>query len=169
MKKSIIVFLAVLTILSLVLPLALANASQVQTTQVPALNSETLTINLSSGDKFTGSISISGGSGNDIDFSVTDPQGTTILDLGRVSQGRSFEFTAQQSGAYTFHLDNSFSILSSKTVSLSYDITPSILNFGSGGNSLLLIIVVIVIVILVVVIAVAASKRNSKPKAYPHQ
>ncbi len=161
-KKS---SLALIIILSLTIPIvavSFVNASQVQSTQVPAASSQTWTFNLDSGDKFTGSLSISGGSGNDIDFSVTDPKGTTILGFGRVSQGRSFEFTATQSGAYTLHLGNTFSFFSSKTVSITYDITRPLLNTGIGDNSFLLIATVLIIIMLVVIIiGVTASKRSA--------
>ncbi len=165
MKKSI---LAVLAILFIILPMVLVNASQVETTQVPALSSQTWVINLDSGDSFSGSLSISGGSGNDIDFSVTNPGGTTVVGLGRVSQGSAFDFTADQSGAYTFHLGNTFSVFSSKTVSMSYDITHPLLG-GTGSNNLLIsvIAIIIVIVLVVVVLVIALNRRKSSPQTYP--
>ena len=70
MKK---ILFAVLAIMFLILPIVLVNASQVETAQVSPFSSQTWVINLNSGDSFSGSLSISGGSGNDIDFSVTDP------------------------------------------------------------------------------------------------
>ncbi len=54
-----------------------------------------LVYNLNNGDKFTRSFSISGGGGDDIVFWVIDPQGTTVLNLGGVSQGTTLEFTAR--------------------------------------------------------------------------
>lgn len=63
---------------------------------------------INSRDKFTSSLSISSGTSNDIDLWITDPLGNTIVNLGRISQGTTFEFTAQKSGVYTFHFDNSF-------------------------------------------------------------
>ena len=48
---------------------------------------------------------------------------TLLSIIGRIGQGTTFEFTAQESGAYTFHFDNTFSLISSKTVTLSYDIS----------------------------------------------
>ena len=143
-------------------------ASSVETVQVGALSEQMLIFNLKSGQKFTGSLAISGGSGNDIDFWITDPLGTTILNLGRVSQGRSFDFTAQASGAYTFHFSNSFSLLSSKTVNLTYDIgLPSIFGIDLG---LFLIIIGIVVVLLLLVVGLAVMryrKRTSKTNQPP--
>jgi hypothetical protein len=175
MKKIIIPILALLL---LSLSMSFVSASQVETTQVSAGTSQTLTFNLSSQDRFSGSLSISGGSGNDIDFKVTDPQGTVIVGLGRVSQGRSFDFVAQQSGAYTFYLDNSFSIFSSKTVSLSYDVvspTPSPFLFGGNGDSagsplgylFIIALIAVVIAIVVIVAVVVAVHVSRKQKAAP--
>ncbi len=164
MKK---VTLTVLAILFLSLPLVLVGASQVETAQVEALSSSGWVINLDSGDSFSGSLSISGGSGNDIDFSITDPQGTTIVGLGRVSQGRTFDFTADQSGAYTFHLDNTFSVFSSKTVSMSYDVTHPFLG-GTSGNLLVpILVVVIVIVIVVVILGIVLTRKRGAHQTYP--
>jgi hypothetical protein len=142
-------------------------ASSVETVQVGALSEQMLIFNLKTGQKFTGSLAVSGGSGNDIDFWVTDPQGTTILNLGRVSQGKSFDFTAQTSGAFTFHFSNSFSLLSSKTVSLTYDIgLPSV--FGIDFGTLLIIIGVVVILLFVIVaLAVALNRRKRTSKTNP--
>lgn len=148
-------------LLSLILAFAIVQASQVKTVQVSPLSEATLVFNLDDGDKFAGSLSITGGGGNDIDFRITDPQGTTVLGLGRVSQGRTFEFTAQASGAYTFHFGNTFSLISSKTVTMSYDISKPILGGGFDSNSLLIIIGVIIIVIVIVVLAVGLSRRKN--------
>jgi hypothetical protein len=118
--------------------------------------------NLDELDKFTGSIAITGGSGDDVDFYVTDPHGSRIVDLGRVSQGTSFDFTAQDSGAYTLHFDNSFSLFSSKVVTLSYDIENPIL---PNGDNFVLWIIAGAIIIGVVLIGIAVyvyirSKQN---------
>jgi len=160
---------ALIIVTCLAFSVSFVYASQVKTVQVGALQEQMIAFNLGNGDKFSGSLSITGGGGNDIDFSVTDPQGTTIVGLGRVSQGRSFEFTAQQSGAYTLHFDNDFSIFSSKTITLSYDITRPILGGLGGGvadNSLMLIIGAIAIIAVVVVLVVVLTKRKSTPNNY---
>lgn len=147
-------------VLFLTVTFSIVNASQVKIVQVSPLTQEMLIFNLNDGDKFTGSLSISGGGGNDIDFWVTNSQGTTILNQGRVSQGTTFEFTAQMSGAYTLHFGNTFSLFSSKTVNLSYDIsTPT---FGDVGFSFLLIIIgIIIIVIIIAGLAIGLSRRKS--------
>jgi hypothetical protein len=164
MKRIVI---SVLAILLLCFPIILVNASQVETAQVSAMSSSSWVINLSDGDSFSGSLSVSGGSGNDIDFSITDPQGTTIVNSGRVSQGTTFDFTVEQSGAYTFHLGNAFSIFSSKTVSMSYDVTHPMLGGTTGNSYLIPILAIIVIVIVVVVLAVVLTRKKGADQSFP--
>jgi hypothetical protein len=163
-EKKVVLTLGTMAILFLTIGFSLARASSIETVQVGALSEQMLVFNLKRGQKFTGSLAISGGSGNDINFWVADPQGTTILNLGRVSQGKSFDFTAQSSGAYTFHFDNSFSLLSSKTVSLTYDIgLPSI--FGIDlGTFLIIIGVVVILLFMIVALAVALNRRKRTAK-----
>lgn len=160
MKNKFLLALGITAILLSVVAFSV-KASNVETVQVSPLHEQMLIFNLKTGQRFTGSLAISGGSGNDIDFSITDPQGTTILNLGRVSQGRSFDFTAQASGAYTFHFGNGFSLLSSKTVNLTYDIgLPTFFGFDIGQ---LLIIIGVVVFLLLLVLGLAVvryRKRN---------
>ena len=68
--------------------------------------------------------SIEGISDDSINIWVTNPNGDTILNLGRVTDGhrgivREFEFSTWQDGVYTVYLDNSFSG-SLKTVEYMY-------------------------------------------------
>lgn len=160
MKSKFLLTLGIMAILLSVSAFSFVKASSVETVQVDALSEQMLIFNLKAGQKFTGSLAISGGSGNDIDFWIVDPQGTTILNLGRISQGRSFDFTAQASGAYTFHFSNSFSLLSSKTVSLTYDIgLPSIFGIDLGT---LLIIIGVVVFLLLIVLGLAVMRYRKK-------
>jgi hypothetical protein len=156
-RKSVLILCLVLCF---AVAFAIVNASNVEVIQVDALTEKTLTFNLNSGQKFTGSLAVSGGSGNDIDFWVTDPQGTKIVDSGRVSQGKTFQFTAQASGAYALHFSNGFSLLSSKTVNLTYDIgLPSVFGFDIGQ---LLIIIGVVVILLIVIVALAVALHRRK-------
>jgi hypothetical protein len=133
-----------MVLLSAVSPMA--RAANVHTINVDVLSWYTLTYNLNNGQRFSGSLSITGGS-NDINFWVTDPVGTTILGLGRVTQGRSFEFTAQKDGAYILHFDNSFSWFATKTVTLTYDIgSPTVL--GLDPFALIIILAVAALIII---------------------
>jgi len=120
-KRQLVLGMA--TVLLLTVIISCANATEVETVTVEPLTKRMLIFDLDKEYKFSGSLSISGGTNNDIDFWVTNPSGNTIVNLGRISQGTTFEITAQESGAYTFHFDNTFSLFSSKTVTLSYDIS----------------------------------------------
>jgi membrane protease subunit (stomatin/prohibitin family) len=153
-------FFAITAILMLVFG-SFAFASEVETTTVPAGYVSTLTFNLQKGQTFSGSLSISGGSGNDVDFHVTNPQGVTIVNSGRVSGGTSFSFTADSAGAYTLHFDNSFSLFSSKDVRITYDVSsPFLPNIGGTDLSLILLIVGIVLVALIVIVAMVLIARS---------
>jgi hypothetical protein len=169
MKGKFLLILGIATTLLSVVAFSFVKASSVETVQVGALSEQMLIFNLSNGQKFTGSLAISGGSGNDIDFWITEPQGTTILNLGRVSQGRSFDFTAQASGAYTFHFSNGFSLISSKTVSLTYDVgLPSIFGIDLGQFLIIIgVVVILLVVIVALVVALNRRKRTSKTNQPP--
>jgi len=101
------------------------SAATVQTCNAPAGSQCALTFNLNNGDSVSGSISVTGGSGNDVNFYVTNPSGAQIYNAGRVGGGTGFSFTANSAGAYILHFDNSFSIFSGKQVTVSYDVTSS--------------------------------------------
>lgn len=138
---------------------SLANAADVEVVHVNALSTETLVFTLKNGQRFSGSLAISGGSGNDIDFWVTDPVGATIVNLGRVSQGNSFEFTANKDGAYTLHFGNTFSLFSSKIVNLTYDIRAPLI---FGLDPYMFIGIVLVVLILVGVLVAIAYRQGRK-------
>ena len=104
-------------------------AATVQNCDAPAGSQCTLTFNLNNGDSVSGSVSVAGGSGNDINFYITNPSGAQIYNAGRITGGTSFSFTADSSGAYILHFDNSFSLFSDKQVTVSYDVSSS----SSGG------------------------------------
>jgi len=61
--------------------------------------------------------SVSGGS-NDIDFYIKDPSGGYIYGPLRVYNGLSYEFKATESGNYEFVFDNTFSLATTKRVSI---------------------------------------------------
>lgn len=119
--KSLVALLTLLALSIMVMGSVPASAATVQNCTAPAGSQCTLTFNLNNGDSVSGSVSVTGGSGNDINFYITNPAGAQIYSAGRVSGGTSFSFTADSSGAYILHFDNSFSLLSSKQVTVSYD------------------------------------------------
>jgi ribosomal protein L40E len=147
-------------------------ASQVETSNVSPMSETTLTFNLQGGQTFSGSLSITGGSSNDINFHVTNPQGATIVNSGRVSGGTSFSFTAESAGAYTLHFDNSFSLFSSKIVVTTYDVSLS--KVGGVDLTLILVLVGVVIIALIAIfslVAISNRKKNfspSHPISQPH-
>jgi hypothetical protein len=150
---------ALLLILLSVTVFSIANASEVEVVQVNVLSTRTLIFNLNSGQRFSGSLAISGGAGNDIDFWVTDSVGATILNLGRVSQGNSFEFTANEDGAYTLHFGNTFSLFTAKTVNLTYDIKAPLI---FGLDPYVFIVIILVAIILVGALVAVAYRQGRK-------
>lgn len=149
MKKIVLI---PLILLSFCLVVGIARAENFT---VPPLQEVTRSIGLSDGDKVSGSISVVGGSGNDINFYVTDPNGNTITRYDRVTQ-TSFSFSASMTGTYVMHFDNSFSILSSKSVTLDYSVTKSIAGIP---QDVFLVLVVIVVIIIVAVVVLARRKK----------
>jgi len=155
---------AIVSALLLILLTGLVSAhADVQNLVVQPGQAYTVAISLTNGDQVTGSLSITGGSGNDVNFWVTDPSGATIENLGRVSQGGSFQFSAVQSGGYTLHIDNSFSILSSKQVTLTYNVAATAIPGVSPTDSLY----VIALVVILLIVIVAAVRKARKGKAAP--
>ena len=144
----------------LLVPMISCVRAGTETFTVSPLSTVVRTVGLSEGDKVSGSITVSGGTGNDIDFYVTDPNGTTILHYDRATQ-TSFSFTASTTGTYTMHFDNRFSLLSSKSVTLDHTITKAIL--GLAPEVFYLLVIIIVIVILAVVVFAIRRKKPATP------
>lgn len=123
-------------------------------------------MNLDQGDTVTGSISVSGGLGDAIDFWVTDPAGAQVLDFGRVSGGTEFSFSADRSGAYSLHFENGFSSTSSKTVTVTYTLEKRVApGLGIGPSDSSFIVFVVIVVVIVVVVAMAVAMLRGKPPA----
>jgi len=141
-----IVFLSMLLLLG-----SAVSAAEVETITIEALSEETITYNLNDGQQFSGYLSISGGLGDNIIFSVKAPNGTKIVNLGSVSEGTEFEFMASQDGAYTLVFSNAG--LVSRTVNLTYDIK-TLTIAGLDGTQVLIasFLVILVIVAGIVVI-----------------
>ena len=154
------VFIPLVFVIILVLMIGYAKAGT-ETFTAPAWQKVVRTVWLDEGDRVSGSITVSGGGGNDIDFYVTDPNGHTILRYNRATQ-TNFSFTASAVGTYTMHFDNSFSILSSKSVTLNYTTTKPILGLAP---ELFYLLVVIVVVVIVAIIAAFALKKRKPAKS----
>ena len=150
--KKIVSILLILVSLSLIVGIAKA-----ETFTVPPFQEYSKSIGLSNRDKVSGSISVVGGSGNDVNFYVTDPNGNTILSYDRVTQ-TSFSFSASTTGTYVMHFDNSFSILSSKSVTLDYTVSKSIA--GIPQELFFILVAAVVIVIIVAAVIVLAKRKK---------
>lgn len=140
-----------------------ASAAEVEVLEVSPLSKRTIIFNAVEGDIIRGSLAITEGRPHDIDFWITDPHGNTIVNLGRVRYDVIFEFTAQSSGAFTFHFDNSFSSLSSKTITLSYS------KSRPGTREYISVLIGVLFIIMVIIGLIAfldlhGSKYTSKQK-----
>lgn len=142
----------------LLLTTSIVCASQVETITVDALNEQTFTQNLNEGQKFSASLSVSGGLADNIIFSVKSPNGTEILNLGSVSEGTQFEFLADQNGAYTLVFTNLG--LVSRTVNLTYDIE-TITIAGLDGTQILIAAFLVILVIVVGIIVIFKNKKTN--------
>jgi hypothetical protein len=124
LSKSLLFLGIVVLIIGLyfyLVPLGMSN-TKTDNFQVSPLQYRTVTFILNKGDRIEGYFTVLGGS-NDIRFNIKDPYASTILDAGTVTGRRDFAFTAEYSGAYTLTFDNSYSLLTTKTVFLSYSST----------------------------------------------
>jgi hypothetical protein len=66
----------------------------------------------------------SGGSPSDIIFRIVAPDGREVYPRGRIEWVFEWSFTATQSGRYILEFDNTYSILSPKTIDLAISIEP---------------------------------------------
>ncbi|MBM3910176.1 MAG: emp24/gp25L/p24 family protein [Thaumarchaeota archaeon] len=122
LKSSILI--TALFVLTIFQPL-LSYSEKVETIVVPPGNTGSVTVNLTAGEKFVGSFTVSGGIGNDIKFWISNPLGKGITLQQDVTEGKSVTFTADQTGIYTLNFDNSFAEASSKKITLTYETKPS--------------------------------------------
>jgi hypothetical protein len=155
------------TVLLLIIALLLASPVLVSAEstlfKVPAGGYYPVTVSMNSGDRLDYSFQVSSWRGTDeIAFSIRDPNGNSVVSLGRVG-GYSGSYTASSSGSYTMYFDNGFSIITEKDVSLNYGVTPApipgVLSAPTLGSitSLAWILVVLAVIAMVVGIAKVAS------------
>lgn len=104
--------LMLFTAVTVVLTQAIVQANADSTTfLVPPGNYYAITTRpMNEGDRMEYTFTISGGTGNDIAFSVKDAQGNLVVNAERVSRQYSGQFTASHSGSYYLYFDNSFSL-----------------------------------------------------------
>ncbi len=89
---------------------------------VYALQTLTLTMHFDRGERLEGYFTVRGGN-DDVKFYIKNPYGAVILDAGTVTGRHDFAFTAEHEGVYTLYFDNTFSLITSKTIFLSYRVT----------------------------------------------
>jgi len=134
---------------------------------VPPLSSLNLNVSLASFGgmlKSGGLIYVKGGSGNDINLRVIDPQGKTVLDLGRISNEKEFYITPYETGNYTIILDNEFSVFSSKEVKVfSYTYPENGFEFvGFSINFLAIILIIVSFVVICLIVGLLLYRRHQK-------
>jgi sensor histidine kinase YesM len=95
---------------------------------------------------------------------VIDPQGKTVLDLGRISNEKEFFITPYITGNYTVILDNEFSVFSSKEVNVfSYTYPENGFEFvGFSVNFLAIILVIVSIVVICLIVGLLLFRRHRK-------
>lgn len=129
---------------------------------VPPLSSLRLTIHLIHGEPFRGFVHIKGGSGNDINFGIINPDGKIILDLGRISNETSFKFYADKRGNFTIILDNEFSVFSSKEVNVSNSYPNNLFEVAGFSINVWAIILVIISVAALLTFGVYFSRHRKR-------
>jgi hypothetical protein len=130
---------------------------------VAPLSSLNLKVDLQYGESCGGLIIIKGGSGNDINFRIIDPQGKIYLDLGRISNEKSFDFfTPNRPGTFTLIFDNEFSVFSSKEVDVFSNTYPDNVFEFAGFSINLWVIVFVAISLAVLMIFVVCFVRRRK-------
>ncbi len=136
-----------------------------QTLQVDPSVTKYILIWLGQGDTIQFSMSVSGGSGNDIDLTIENPNFETVSKL-RVSGSYSNSFTSHVAGNYKFSFGNTFSIFSSKQVQFYYDIThPQSSSLGASGSEIVGWIILAAIIIIPIVAVILIVKRIKRRKS----
>jgi hypothetical protein len=143
---------------------ALASCSQIFL--VPGLQTNTTTFSLNRGDRVSGSINVTGGFSNDVNFNITDPHGNTVVNLNHVIQS-GFSFIAPSTGVYTMIFDNTGGLIQ-KTVTVDYSVTPSIVGLPQQTFTVLIIITIIIIVFIAIIgwllLNYSKKERQTAPK-----
>ena len=142
---------------------------------VPPLSSLHLKVSLNHGlgplGGCGGLIYIKGGSDNDINFRVIDPQGKTILDLGRISNEKEFYISPDETGNFTIIIDNEFSVFSSKEVDVfSYSYPDNLFEFAGFSINFWVITLVVILFVTLMALVVWSSRRkksNNQKKIIP--
>ena len=164
MRKQILLSaFAIVLLLSL---LALACCGLATTFSVPRLSEHTMTLSFNQNDYVSGSVVVTGGVSNAINFYITDPKGNNVVSYNDVTQV-SFSFTASTTGNYTVYFDNRDGLFA-KSVTFSYSDKTAALGLPQDTFILLLTIIIVIIVVVIAVLAVLLllrRRRKETPKA----
>ena len=139
---------------------ALASCSQIFL--VPGLQITTTTFSLNRGDRVNGNLNVTGAFSNDVNFNITDPYGSTIVNLNHVIQS-GFSFIAPSTGVYTMIFDNTGGLIQ-KTVTVDYSVTPSVVGLPQQTFTVLIIITIIIIIFIAIIgwLLLNYSKKESQ-------
>lgn len=141
--------------------------AEFQTIQINPSETKYLSVFLNQGDTIQYSMSISGGSGNDVNFVIQDPDSNTLMKI-RVSGSYNGELTSNTSGNYQFSFGNTFSILSSKQVQFTYSITsPASSNQIATNNAIVGFVFLIVIIVIPITVGIYVYKRRKRKSVKP--
>ncbi len=125
-----------------------------RTISVDAGEEKVESVSLKLDDEVSGRVSVVGGSNNDIDFYITDPNGDAVVPKERISV-KDFSFSASKEGTYKLQFDNSFST-DPKTVTFNYDVRHYIFGIPQEG---FLVFVVMIVAVIGLVLFVALSRQ----------
>ncbi|HMK95126.1 MAG TPA: emp24/gp25L/p24 family protein [Candidatus Limnocylindrales bacterium] len=158
MRKQIL--FSTLTVVLLLSLLALAFCTT-QTFTVRGLTNYPITLSFNQNDYVSGSIVVSGGVTNAINFYITDPNGNNVVSYSDATQV-SFSFTASSTGNYTVHMDNTG--LLTKTVTFNYNDRAAVLGLPQYTFILLLVAIIVVIVVVIAVLLLLRRRPKEAPK-----
>lgn len=114
-----------------------------------------ITLSLQETDSVSGSFSVVSDDDTGIDFYVVDALNDTVLRHTNVKH-QSFSFTAEATGDYQLHFDNSVSSNYEKTVALNYNVTHYIM--GIPQEQFLFLVVAAVALIGIMLYAILMPK-----------
>ena len=137
---------AVFPLIFFLLITSLATCNANATTEnftVPAESEVTRSLNLQNDDRVAIGFTVVGQTINALNFSVTDPNGNTVIEYDKVGQ-KSFSLHATTPGIYILHFDNSDSP-EEKMVTLNYDVQHYI--FGIPQTLFYVLVIAIISVI----------------------
>ena len=163
MHKQILLSAFAIVLLLSLLPVACCSLKT--TFSVPKLTEYTMTLSFNQNDYVSGSVVVTGGVSNAINFYITDPKGNNVVSYNDVTQV-SFSFTASTTGNYTVYFDNRDGLFA-KSVTLNYSVKTAVVGLPQDTFILLLTIIIVIIVIIAVVIAVLLllrRRRKETPK-----